>query len=226
MMLKNLIVIIPTCNEEDTIESVIKQIPRNLAAHTKIVVIDKSRDTTTFKAKKTGALVIKQSSGGLGTAFRIGIKTGIKLDADTLVHIDGDLQYDPKEMPLLLKPILSGEADMVLGQRILHYKMPLIRRIGNKFFSWLVSKYMSVQISDAQTGYRAFNRNALKVLSSLKEDYTYTQESIFIAAKRGLRIREVSVAFRKRVHGHSFINIFSYPIKVLGILMRTYFREL
>lgn len=225
-MLKNLIVIIPTCNEEDTIESVIEQIPRNLAADTKIVIIDKSKDTTAFKARKARALVIKQSSGGLGTAFRLGIKTGIKLDADTLVHIDGDLQYDPKEMPLLLKPILNGEADMVLGRRILHYKMPLIRRIGNKFFSWVVSKCTSVQISDAQTGYRALNRNALKALSSLEEDYTYTQESIVLAAKRGLRIREVSVAFRKRMHGDSFVNIFFYPINVLRILMRAYFREL
>jgi glycosyltransferase involved in cell wall biosynthesis len=226
MILKKLIVVIPTRNEENTIESVIKQIPRNLAKNTKIVIIDKSNDTTPFKAEKAGALVIKQPSGGLGTAFRLGIKTGIKLDADILMHVDGDFQYDPKEMPSLLRPILSGEADMVLGRRLLHYRMPIIRRVGNKFFSWLVSKCTSIRISDAQTGYRALNRRALKILSSLKEDYTYTQESIVVGAKNGLRIREVPIVFRKRLHGCSFVNIFFYPIKVLGIIVRAYFREL
>ena len=226
MILKKLIVIIPTCNEEDTVESVIKQIPRNLAAHTKIVIIDKSTDTTPIKAKKAGALVIKQSSGGLGTAFRLGIKTGIKLDADTLVHIDGDLQYDPQEMPLLLKPILYGKADMVLGRRTVQYKMPLIKHAGNKFFSWLVSKLTDVQISDAQTGYRALNRKALEALLTLNGDYTYTQESIFIAAKRNIRICEVPVSFQKRTHGRSFISLFRYPIKVIATLTRAYLREI
>ena len=226
MTLKKLIVIIPTCNEEDTIESVIKQIPRNLATYTKIVVIDKSRDATPIKARKAGALVIKQFSGGLGTAFRMGIEAGIKLDAEVLVHIDGDLQYDPQEMPMLLKPILYGKVDMVLGRRTLQYKMPLIKRAGNMFFSWFVGKLSGVPISDAQTGYRALNKKALEALLALRGDYTYTQESIFIATKRSIRICEVPITFRKRMHGRSFISFLSYPIKVIVTLMRAYFREL
>jgi len=225
MTLKKLTVIIPTCNEEDTIESVIKQIPRNLAAHTKIVVIDKSRDATLIKARKAGALVLEQSYGGLGTAFRLGIEAGIKLDADVLVHIDGDLQYDPYEMPLLLEPILRGKADMVLGRRIIQYKMPPIKRVGNKFFSWFVSRLSGVTISDAQTGYRALNRKALEALLALNGDYTYTQESIIIAAKRSIRICEVPVTFNKRTHGRSFISLFKYPFNVLVTVTRAYIRE-
>jgi len=225
MTLKKLTVIIPTCNEEDTIESVIKQIPRNLAAYTKIVVIDKSRDATPIKARKAGALVLEQSYGGLGTAFRLGIETGIKLDADVLVHIDGDLQYDPHEMPSLLEPILSGKADMVLGRRIIQYKMPPIKRAGNKFFSWFVSRLSGVTISDAQTGYRALNKKALEALLALNGDYTYTQESIIIAAKRSIRICEVPVTFKKRTHGRSFISLFKYPFNVLVTLTRAYIRE-
>ena len=225
MTLKKLIVIIPTCNEEDTIESVIKQIPRNLAAYTKIVVIDKSGDATPIKARKAGALVLEQSYGGLGTAFRLGIEMGIKLDADVLVHIDGDLQYDPYEMPLLLEPILRGKADMVLGRRIIQYKMPPIKRAGNKFFSWFVSRLSGVTISDAQTGYRALNRKALEALLALNGDYTYTQESIIIAAKRSIRICEVPVTFNKRTHGRSFISLFKYPFNVLVTLTRAYIRE-
>jgi len=225
MTLKKLIVIIPTCNEEDTVESVIKQIPRNLAAYTKIVVIDKSRDATPIKARKAGALVLGQSYGGLGTAFRLGIETGIRLGADVLVHIDGDLQYDPYEMPLLLEPILRGKADMVLGRRVFQYKMPPIKRVGNEFFSRFVSRLSGVTISDAQTGYRALNRKALEALLGLNGDYTYTQESIIIAAKRNIRICEVPVTFKKRTHGRSFISLFRYPFNVLVTVTRAYIRE-
>lgn len=224
--LKKLVVVIPTYNEEETVESVIKQIPRNLATCTKIVVIDKSSDATPIKAKKAGALVVKQFSGGLGTAFRIGIQVGIKLDADILVHIDGDLQYDPHEMPSLLKPILYGKVDMVLGRRIVQYEMPLIKRAGNTFFSWFVGKLCGVPVSDAQTGYRALNKKALETLLELRGDHTYTQESIFIATRRSIRICEVPVTFKKRIYGRSFISLSRYPIKVIVTLMRVYLREL
>lgn len=220
-----LIIVIPTCNEEKSIGSIIKQIPRNSGLETKIVVVDKSNDNTSIIAEKAGALVVKQRSGGLGTAFRMGVEIALRLEADVLMHIDGDNQYDPREMPLLLEPILSGKVDMVLGRRVLQYKMPFIKCVGNKFFSWLISKLTGLPINDAQTGYRALNRKALNALLTLKGDYTYTQESIFIAAKRGLRICEVPISFRKRVCGRSFISLFRYPIKVIAILLHAYIRE-
>lgn len=223
--LEKLVVVIPTFNEEKTIRSVIRQIPRNLARNTELIVVDKSIDSTSMLAKEEGALVINQHKGGLGTAFRLGIREGLKLNADVLVHIDGDMQYDPKEMYLLVQPILQGEADMVLGQRILQYKMPLINRLGNRFFSWLVSMLSGIHVSDAQTGYRALNKKALKALLSLQGDHTYTQESIVIAARRGLKIHEVPILFKKRNHGRSFINLLRYPIGVLAILAKAYFRE-
>lgn len=225
-ILERLVVVVPTRNEEKNIRTLLKRIPKDLAADTKIVVIDKSLDRTAMIAKEEGALVLPQSNGGLGTAFRQGIEEGLRLDADALAHIDADMQYDPNQMRLLLQPIIEGKADMVLGQRIVQYRMPRINRVGNKLFSLLVSALSGVKISDAQTGYRVLSRRAMKTLLAIRGDHTYTQESILVASKRGLRIKEVPITFKKRDHGRSFINLVRYPILVLVILVTAYVREL
>ena len=226
LTLQRLVVVVPTRNEEKNIRTLLKRIPKDLATDTKIVVIDKSLDRTAMIAKEEGALVLPQSNGGLGTAFRQGIEEGLRLDADALAHIDADMQYDPNQMRLLLQPIIEGKADMVLGQRIVQYRMPRINRVGNKLFSLLVSALSGVKISDAQTGYRVLSRRAMKTLLAIRGDHTYTQESILVASKRGLRIKEVPITFRKRDHGRSFINLVRYPILVLVILITAYVREL
>jgi len=226
LTLQRLVVVVPTRNEEKNIRTLLKRIPKDLATDTKIVVIDKSLDRTAMIAKEEGALVLPQSNGGLGTAFRQGIEEGLRLGADALAHIDADMQYDPNQMRLLLQPIIEGKADMVLGQRIVQYRMPRINRVGNKLFSLLVSALSGVKISDAQTGYRVLSRRAMKTLLAIRGDHTYTQESILVASKRGLRIKEVPITFRKRDHGRSFINLVRYPILVLVILITAYVREL
>jgi glycosyltransferase involved in cell wall biosynthesis len=176
-------------------------------------------------AKEEGALVLSQSTGGLGTAFRQGIEEGLKLDADALAHIDADMQYDPNQMRLLVQPIIEGKADMVLGKRIIQYRMPRIKRMGNQLFSLLVSTLSGAKISDAQTGYRVLSKRAMRTLLSIRGDHTYTQESILVASKRGLRIKEIPITFKKRDHGRSFINLVRYPIQVLVILITAYVRE-
>ncbi|WP_461866576.1 glycosyltransferase family 2 protein, partial [Thermococcus sp.] len=139
-----LIITIPAYNEEKTISNVIKEIkmlkPEDFEGKIediKIVVVnDGSKDNTVKVAKESGADIIVsfKRNRGLARAFRQGIETALEMGADIIVNIDADGQYNPKEIPKLVKPILEGKADIVLGSRFkgwIEY-MPMQKRIGNK----------------------------------------------------------------------------------------------
>jgi hypothetical protein len=110
---------------------------------------------------------------------------------------------------------------VVFGSRFLgeiKYKMPVYRRIGNRFFSFLVSKLTGLNITDGQTGLMAFSNSYLKNFNIIN-DYNETQQLIIDAWKNHMRIIEVPVVFHKRIEGTSFIS-FKYPFKVLPTLLR------
>jgi glycosyltransferase involved in cell wall biosynthesis len=199
-----LIVMVPAYNEEDTIGDVIKNIPRKIdgVQEVKVLVIeDGSTDRTVEVAKDAGAdrIVSQRVRMGLARAFDKGLDIALKMGADLIVNIDADGQYDPKEIPKLIQPILNGEADIVLGNRQIDKltHMSFSRKIGNKIATFVTNKLSGLNISDSQTGFRAFSRRAALMLSVLS-DYTYTQETLIQAAYKKLRIVEVPIEFRER----------------------------
>lgn len=231
-----LAVTIPAYNEEKTIDRVIKEIksltPKDFDEKIddiKILVIDDgSTDNTVKVAKEAGADVIVsfRRNRGLARAFRQGIETALEIGADIIVNIDGDGQYNAKEIPKLVKPILDGEADIVLGSRFkgwIEY-MPVQKKIGNRIATWVTRIASGYPTSDAQTGFRAFSRDAAMRLHVLA-DYTYVQETIIQANYYGLKIVEVPVQFRKRKgDGKSRLisNIFGYAKRAGMIILRSY----
>ena len=139
------------------------------------------------------------------------------------VYLFNPTQYDSTEIPLLLKPIIENQADMVLGDRQVKKleHMPAQKRIGNRLSSRVVSKLMGQKINDAQTGFRAFNRDALNKLH-IFSGYTYTQETLLQAKYKGLKILEVPVTFRKRSDKSRLIsNIFTYAFRTISLLAST-----
>jgi glycosyltransferase involved in cell wall biosynthesis len=143
------IVQIPAYNEEKTIERVIKEIPRKIpgVSEIKVLVIDDcSSDKTSEIAQKAGADKVfrNKNNMGLGTTFKRGIEASLKLGGDIIINIDGDGQFNPKEIPKLLKPILNNGADMVTGSRFLPESVteniPKAKKWGNKRFSKLISR--------------------------------------------------------------------------------------
>jgi glycosyltransferase involved in cell wall biosynthesis len=219
---------IPAWNEEKSIGEVIKSIPRNCCEQVNVIVIDDcSTDNTVKVAKRAGAdrvFSFKQHRG-LAAAFKKGLEIALDMNADIIVNIDADGQYDGAEIPRLIKPIKSGEADIVLGSRFkgwIEY-MLLQKRVGNKLATFVTKILSGVEISDAQTGFRAFSRNAALRLNVLS-DYTYVQETIIQAAYKGLKIVEVPVHFRRRKSGKSRLisNVFSYAQKAGITILRTY----
>jgi len=225
-----LIVSIPSYNEEKTVGDVVKKIPRRIEGieQVQVIVADgASTDRTVQIAKEAGAdkIISCKTREGLALGFKRGLDTALELGADIIVNIDADNQYDPTEIPALIKPIIEGEADVVLGSRFKAYMedMPLQRRIGNKVATYVTRRLSGVQISDAQTGFRAFTREAAMKLNILSK-YTYTQETIIQAAYKKLKLVEIPINFRRRKEGKSrlILSLFDYARKAGLTALLTY----
>jgi len=222
-----LTILIPAYNEEGTIKQVIEEIPKSIESirDIEIIVIDDgSSDNTAKIALDNGAFVYSLTHNqGLAKAISYGFEKCLEHQADILVILDADNQYDPKEIPLLLKPIMEHKADIVLGDRQVNKldHMPLQKRIGNQMLSKLVSRLVGQKINDGQTGFRAFNKNALNKLQ-IFSGYTYTQETLLQAKYKNLKIIEVPITFRKRADKSRLIsNIFTYAFKTVSLLAST-----
>jgi len=222
-----LTILIPAYNEEATIKQVIEEIPKTLDSirETEIIVIDDgSSDNTVKIAKESGATVYSfNQNQGLAKAISYGFTKCLEHEADILVILDADNQYDSKEIPLLLKPMLEKKADIVLGDRQLKNlnHMPKQKKIGNQLSSKVVSRLIGQKINDAQTGFRAFNQDALNKLH-IFSGYTYTQETLLQAKFKGLKVVEVPVSFRERADKSRLIsNIFTYAIRTVSLLAST-----
>lgn len=224
-----LIVTIPAYDEEKTIASVIKEIPRHIDGvdSMKILLIDDgSADGTVAEAIKAGVddIVIHKANKGLGVTFRDGLDSALEKDADIIVNIDGDGQYNGRQIPALIKPILDGKADIVLGQRDIDNLdfMPRGKRWGNKLATWLTGKLSGLPIKDAQTGFRAFSREAA-LRMNLGGKYTYVQETLIQANHKGLKIEQVPIEFRARDGNSRLIpSLTTYAMRAGAIIFSTY----
>ena len=221
------VVTIPAFNEEKRIRELVTKI-RNVMRSAKysykiLVVDDGSSDSTAQIAKQAGATVYSHPQNyGLAETFRTEIDKALKLGADVIVHIDADMQYNPKEIAKLLKEIDKGY-DLVIGSRIKGTieSMPAIKKIGNIAFSKVISGIVRADISDAQSGFRAFTKDVAKM--PIMSNHTYTQEQIIRAVKNKFKIKEVPIHFAKRDGKSRLIsNPFEYAIKAWINIIRTY----
>jgi len=221
------IVTIPAFNEEKNIKPVIAGIKKVMDSgkysYKILVADDGSTDKTAAVAKSSGAVVYSHPKNyGLAETFRTEIKKSLEMGADIIIHIDADGQYDAGEAPKLLKEIKNGN-DLVLGSRFAGRieSMPFVNRIGNIAFSKAISHIAGIKVSDAQTGFRAFNRKVAEL--PIISKHTYTQEQIIRAVKAKLKVREVPIYFAKRDGKSRLIsNPFEYAVKAWINLMRIY----
>ncbi len=225
-----IIITIPAYNEGKTLGAIIREIKRVMDGSSygykyKVLVVDDgSQDDTAEVARKAGAVVQSHPRNcGLAETFRTEVKKSVDLGADIIVHIDADGQYLPKEIPLLIKEVQEGN-DLVLGSRfkgtIEH--MSLTKRWGNKAFSRVISHITGVQISDGQTGFRAFTKEVAKRVDIISS-HTYTQEQIIKAVREKFRVKEVPIYFARRKDKSRLIsNPFEYALKAWINILRIY----
>ncbi|MCK4474762.1 glycosyltransferase family 2 protein, partial [Candidatus Bathyarchaeota archaeon] len=186
---------VPAFNEEKTIARVVLQAQKY--ADRVVVCDDGSTDLTADIAERLGADVVRHKRNlGYGAAIKCLFRRAGELGADVLVTLDADGQHDPSEIPLLTKPIVEDEADIVIGSRLvdkrLAYTMPWYRRAGVKFITRLVNNTSKHRVRDAQSGFRAYNRKSIGTLAMLENGMGVSVEILINARKQGLRIHEVS----------------------------------
>jgi len=227
--ISRLVVIVPAFNEGETIGSVVQHVPREVNGVTEVLVVvvdDGSMDNTVQVALEAGAdyIVRHDVNHGVGKAFRDGINRALELGADVIVNLDADGQHEPVDIPHLIDSILTKDCDVVVGSRFMDdskLDMPFIKRLGNRFFTGLVSWVVGVRFTDTQSGFRAFSREAALRMNIFGK-FTYTQESLIDLAMVGLRVREIPIQVKPR-DGKSRVvkNWYSYGFKALSIILRT-----
>ncbi len=220
--------LIPAYNEGESIGSVVRKVGDQV--NRVVVINDFSSDETPLIAQYLGATVLNHSRNlGVGAAMQTGINYSKATRPDIVVTLDGDGQHKPEDIPRIIQPILSGDADLVLGSRFLRGNpdMPLIKLLGNKFFVYLIRFLTGTKLTDTQTGFRALNLRALANLD-LKANYTYVQEMIIDLCVKGFRIVEVPITVLPRKHGSSKValNIFNYAIRALSIIIYAYVKKI
>ena len=225
---KRLLVLMPALNEELLIGGVIRRIPRQIDGIDQIdvlVIDDGSTDETVTVAREAGADVVSlHANMGLGIAIQRGLDEAVRRGVDYAVNIDSDGQFDPNDIPRLLAPLVSDEADFVSASRFedprLVPDMPTVKRFGNWGMSKIVSRICGQSFADVSCGFRAYTRETMLQLV-LTGSFTYTQESFILLAQRNLRIVEVPLRVRGvREEGKSRIasNLFRYAYRTVGII--------
>ena len=204
---RRIVVISPAFNEAENVAAVIHAMPSEVDGHVivPVVVDDASHDGTAEVARDAGALVASlpiRRGGGL--ALRVGYDVALRLGADVVVTMDADGQHQPEELPILVKPILDGEADHVNGSRMLgdFERESLIRHLGVHFFSRVVTILTGQRVTDISSGYRATRADTLRRLI-LEQDQFWTSEVTIEALRQHARVVEVPVTFLTRRGGES-----------------------
>ena len=194
--------VLPCRNEEATIGDVILQAKKTFSEkHLQIVVADNSNDSSPVIASRLGAFVLRPTRLGYGAAYRYAFRY---CEGQLIGMMDADGTYDVREMPLLMEALEQGRADLVIGSRLKGSMekgaMPWYkRRIGNPLLTRILDILFGLKISDAHCGMRALRREALDSLDLRCEGMEFASEMLVQAARKGLRIEEVPITYRRRV---------------------------
>jgi glycosyltransferase involved in cell wall biosynthesis len=194
-----LVIQVPCLNEEATLPRVLGELPRGVPGFQSVewlVVDDGSTDRTIEVARAHGVdhIVRLTNNKGLAAAFQAGIDASLKLGADVIVNTDADHQYRAADIPKLVEPIVSGRADMVVGDRqvkeLEHFSASkkLLQRLG----SWVVRRASDTGVPDTTSGFRAYNREAALQIQVVS-NYTYTLESLIQAGKMLVAVEHVPI---------------------------------
>jgi glycosyltransferase involved in cell wall biosynthesis len=226
------IAIVPALNEEETVGRVIDEIRAFDPGFDIVVVDDGSADRTAGVAADRAAHVLRLPFNlGIGGAMQTGFRFAFEHGYDIAVQIDGDGQHDPSQLPKILGPVLSGEADLCVGSRFTGdgaYRSSFTRRVGIKIFAGVVSAVVRQKVTDTTSGFRAVNRKGIALFAAdYPHDYPEVEATV-MCVKHKLRLMEVPVTMRERGGGASSITALRsvyYMTKVLLAIFVGLFRR-
>lgn len=235
-MHKKIFIVMPAYNAAGKIISVFERIPKEvwnkLAAI--LVINDGSTDSTFAKIEEIknrwGERIIvlnKPQNEGYARAQKDGFSKALELGADIAVLLHSDCQYAPEVLPNLLKPLENGEADIVQGSRMLDKRaairggMPLYKFFANVFLSTLENWVYGLNFAEYHSGYMLYSRHALETIpfQKLSDTFHFDGEMLFVGAKKGLRVKEISIP-TQYADEVSHVKPIQYGFHVLGIMVK------
>lgn len=227
--MKKLIIQIPCFNEEQVLPQTLAELPREVAGVEVVewlIVDDGSTDRTSALARELGVdhIIRHCRNRGLAAAFRTGMDASLRLGADIIVNTDADNQYQAKSIPQLIAPILSGEAEMVVGDRrtwqVRHFSLG--KRVLQAMGSFMVRKLSETEVNDAVSGFRAFSRDAALQLN-IVTSFSYTIESVIQAGKKHLAVMSVPIETNPKTReSRLFKSIPEFLSRSMTTMVRTY----
>lgn len=227
-----ILIIVPAFNEAEQIGQVVEDIRAHVPYADIVVVNDGSKDDTLEQALLTGATVLNLPYNlGIGGAVQTGYLHALNNQYDIAVQIDGDGQHDPADLKQLLSVLVDSGADMVIGSRFLNksgFQSTLMRQMGIRFLSLLVSRLTRNKATDTTSGFRVCSRRAISLFAErYPTDYPEV-ESLILLNNQGLRFTEAPVTMRPRAFGKSSITLLRsiyYMIKVTLALFISHSRK-
>ena len=224
-----LIVQIPCFNEEATLPETIRDIPRHIDGIDIIeilVVDDGSRDRTSQVAREHGVhhVIRNKQNIGLARSFRVGLDRCIALGADIIVNTDADNQYCGADIEKLVRPIIDGKVDVVVGDRqtstIEHFSKR--KKLLQRFGSFVVRSFSDVNVPDAVSGFRAISRDAAMRLNIISP-FSYTIEMLIQVGKKGMAFTSVPIRTNPKTRdSRLFKNVFQFIERSATTLLRMY----
>ncbi len=202
-----LVVQIPCYNEEDNIFDVINSIPKKIDGIDEIVILvlnDGSTDNSEKIIKSFDVQCIKTKHIGLAEIFKQGFEFAIKNNADIVVNFDGDNQYKAQDIEKLILPIIKDEADITIGTRPIDKikTFSFTKKILQKVGTFIVKIISNVEIKDATSGFRAYNKKAI-LKTNIFNNYTYTIENIIQAKTKNLVIKNIDIETNLQINRKS-----------------------
>lgn len=188
------VVVIPAFNEQGRIGQVVHRVLEHIA--NVVVVDDGSSDATAVEAAAAGARVVKHDGNrGKGVALNTGFADARARGFDVVITMDADGQHDPADLPRFMEAYQRTGIPVLIGNRMTaNDTMPFVRRMTNRFMSWLLSREMGQYMPDTQCGYRLFRCDVIPLVITHSERFAAESEILLHVAERGIRIDAVPVA--------------------------------
>jgi len=223
-------IIIPLYNEEKSIKNIINKIP-NYFKHEIIIVDDGSKDNSVnevLKIKNENISLIRHNENkGYGAAILTGLKHA---KGDIIITIDSDGQHNPEEIPILIQPILTNGVDIVVGSRYKgksNYRVPLHTRAGEYVVNRSLWYLFHQKIGNNQSGFRAFNKNSLKLFNDvIFSKFGLCTEILFKAAYNRFKICEVPISLNERKHGVSYNKVIEIFKSINSIILLYFLKKI